>query len=411
MNIPSSLASGALAESPYARELRKGVPQLRFGDSLEGEYLQARLSDSRLLIRVASVLSALLALMRAGETLYAGTWNFISLTALSFIVVTSLALAWISWSAHYLRLYTPWAQILVPTRSTVAAAQVAFVAAQGHLEMLMVLPIMLFAPFFFLGLRYRPAILASVLTVAVYVVFAVLCGIAMPVAIRSYAFLLVGLIGIVVAARYMERSARQGFLEGRLIAELAQHDGLTQTKNRRMFDEHLSYLWHLAIEHRHCVSLFLIDIDHFKAYNDRYGHQAGDQALRDVAQALRAFVRKPTDILARYGGEEFAVILYNADAGKAREIADQMRQAVVDLNIEHRASSAGTRVTISVGVAALVPNGDRSPRGALQLADEALYDAKINGRNRVEARGDAQHDLLVTGVFATDTLRPVKLSR
>jgi diguanylate cyclase (GGDEF)-like protein len=125
-----------------------------------------------------------------------------------------------------------------------------------------------------------------------------------------------------------------------------------------------------------------------------------------VAQALRNFVRQPADILARYGGEEFAVILYDADIRKAREVADRMRRAVAELNIEHHGSSAHARVTISLGVAAVVPNLNRSPSGALQLADQALYEAKVRGRNRIEIRNEGHHDLLVTGVFAVGTGRP-----
>jgi diguanylate cyclase (GGDEF)-like protein len=382
------------------------MPQLRFEPALEAEYLWARLSESRLLIRIACALGALLAIFRIAETLYQGTWSSVSLTALGFVSGSSVALAAVAWSSYYQRLYMPWARILIPTRNMVAAAQIATLASQGQLEMLMVLPIMLFAPFFFLGLRYRAALVCSVLTVAVYVFFTTLYALATPVVLRSYVFLLTGLIGFAVAAWHVERSARLGFLEGCLVAELAQHDSLTQTKNRRVFDEHLTSLWQLAIAHQRSICLFLIDIDHFKAYNDRYGHQAGDRALRHVAQAVRGFVRRPTDILARYGGEEFAVILYDADIGKARETAEQMRRAVADLSIEHLGSGECGRVTISLGVASVIPNLVRSPRGALQLADEALYEAKILGRNRVAVRDAAQHDLLVTGVFAADSIRP-----
>jgi diguanylate cyclase (GGDEF)-like protein len=394
------LDPGALSDSPYARELRRGVSDLRFEARMEAEYLHARLSESRVLIRISCVLSAVLALLRGAEKVHEGAWDIVSLIDLAIVIAGSIALASIAWSSHYQRLYMTWARILIPTRNVLIAAQVASVAARGQLEMLMVLPIMLFGPFFFLGLRYRAGLFCSAVTVAAYVTCANFFHLSLPVALRSYVFLLVGVIAYIVAARHLERCSRLAFLEGRLVTELAQHDSLTGTKNRRVFDEHLCRVWQRAVDHGQGIAIVLIDIDYFKAYNDRYGHQAGDQALRRVAQALRSFVRQPADILARYGGEEFAVVLYDADIRKAREVAERMRRAVTELNVEHQGSSAGGRVTISLGVAAIVPNVNRSPHGALQLADQALYEAKVRGRNRVEVRDEAHHDLLVTGVFA-----------
>lgn len=386
------------------------MPHLRFEARLEAEYLYARLFESRLLIRVACVLVGVLALLRGAEKMYEGAWNSILLIDLTIVIGGSIALASIAWSSQYQRLYMTWARILIPTRNMVVAAQVAAAAAHGQLEMLMVLPIMLFGPFFFLGLRFRAALFCCVVTVAAYVICATFFNLPLPVAIRSYVFLLIGVIAYVVAARHLERSSRLAFLEGRLITELAQHDSLTGTKNRRIFDEHLQQLWQQAVDNGHAITILLIDIDFFKAYNDRYGHQAGDQALRSVAQALRNFVRRPPDILARYGGEEFAVILYDTDIRKVRDVAEQMRRAVAELNIEHCGSSACARVTISLGVAAVEPTANRNPRGALQLADQALYEAKVRGRNRVEIRDEEHHTLLVTGVFAVGTARPARIA-
>jgi diguanylate cyclase (GGDEF)-like protein len=405
-----SLDPGALPDSPYARELRRGVPRLRFDARVEAEYLHARLFESRVLIRVACVLAAVLALLRGAEKVYGGAWNLVLLVDLGIVIGGSIALAALAWSTHYQRLYMAWARIFVPARNVVVAAQIAAVAAHGQLEMLMVLPIILFGPFFFLGLRFRAALFCGLVTVVAYVLSAVYFDLPLSVATRSYVFLVVGLIAYMVAARHLEGSSRRSFLEGRLITQLAQHDSLTGTKNRRVFDEHLHHSWQRAVDERHAIAILLIDIDYFKAYNDRYGHQAGDQALRCVAQALGNFVRQPPDILARYGGEEFAVILYDTDIRKVRDVAEQMRRAVADLNIEHRGSSACARVTISLGVAAVEPAANRSARGVLQLADQALYEAKIRGRNRVEVREEEHHTLLVTGVFAVGTARPPRIA-
>ena len=148
----------------------------------------------------------------------------------------------------------------------------------------------------------------------------------------------------------------------------------------------------------------MVDIDHFKAYNDWAGHQAGDETLRRVAQTLQTFVKRPLDVLARYGGEEFAVVSYDIDSNEAEMLAERMRVAVGALAIKHEGATAGGSVTISIGVAVIQPSADRRSRGALQLADQALYEAKVRGRNRVELLDDVAHRLLVTGVFAKHAL-------
>jgi diguanylate cyclase (GGDEF)-like protein len=127
-------------------------------------------------------------------------------------------------------------------------------------------------------------------------------------------------------------------------------------------------------------------------------------ALRRVAQSLQTLVIRPDDVLARYGGEEFAVLSYDIDAREAESLAEKMRRAVGGLAIKNEGSHPGLAVSISVGVAVIEPSADRRSRGALQLADQALYEAKVRGRNRVELLDDAAHRLLVTGVFSRDAL-------
>ena len=172
------------------------------------------------------------------------------------------------------------------------------------------------------------------------------------------------------------------------MAALAMTDGLTGVLNRRAFDEALSREWEHTVRTTGQMSLLLLDIDHFKDFNDTYGHQAGDDCLRVVAAAIRGTLWRPTDILARYGGEEFAVILPDVDALGAVEVAERIRQAITDMKIPHLKSQAGRgKVTASIGVAtALSRSGGtiRMPEGLLLAADTALYKAKRNGRNRVD---------------------------
>lgn len=387
-------------DSPYAAELQRHPPAMRFAPALEAQYQRNRLLDSQTLIRVAAILGVVLTVARAVEEAYEGVWSTLLWTGILFVIASSAVLAAIAWSPRFERLYPLWGRLIVPARNSIIAAQIAAAAARGQTEMLIVMPITFIGPFFFLGLPLRTSLVCAASTVISYLACATLFGLPATVALRTDVLLFGVIIACAIAVWNLEKTARLSFLEGGFIAELAQRDALTGTKNRRVFDEHLEQLWRHAIDDERAIAILLIDIDHFKAYNDHYGHQAGDQTLCRVAQAVQKIVSRPLDILTRYGGEEFAAILYDVDDTGARDAANRICRAVAELNIDHRGSRTAPRVTISVGVAAIQPTTDRTPRGALQLADQALYKAKVSGRNRVEVMDDDQHSLLVTGVFA-----------
>lgn len=168
------------------------------------------------------------------------------------------------------------------------------------------------------------------------------------------------------------------------LARMARLDSLTQLPNRRSFDETLEQEWRRLAREEQDLSLVLCDIDCFKQYNDTYGHQAGDDCLRQVAQALQGCVRRAGDMACRYGGEEFIFLLPNTPLEGAALFADRVRQAVECLALPHNTSRAGSVVTLSLGVAARVPCAE-GPAGLIKAADEALYRAKEAGRNRVVA--------------------------
>lgn len=170
------------------------------------------------------------------------------------------------------------------------------------------------------------------------------------------------------------------------LSRLAMTDGLTGLANRRAFDAALEKEWLRIRRSNGDLSLVLIDLDHFKSFNDRYGHQVGDDCLRSVAAAIQATLRRPADLAARYGGEEIAVILPDTDAEGAFKVADDIRRAVQDLHISHIGNGDGL-VTLSAGVATALSRIGASaqmPSALLQAADTALYKAKSHGRNRVE---------------------------
>ncbi|MBL8266866.1 GGDEF domain-containing protein, partial [Steroidobacter sp.] len=159
-------------------------------------------------------------------------------------------------------------------------------------------------------------------------------------------------------------------------------------------------VWAQAAREGRPLTLLMIDIDHFKAYNDRFGHQAGDECLRRVAWSLSDHARRPLDIAARYGGEEFAMILYDARRQHAEDMARQIQAGIESLAIAHTVPSAtaGNRLTVSIGIACVQPTADRSHYGFIQLADEALYAAKERGRNCIVIM-DKEYGDLTTGSF------------
>jgi diguanylate cyclase (GGDEF)-like protein len=168
------------------------------------------------------------------------------------------------------------------------------------------------------------------------------------------------------------------------LEELASLDGLTGLANRRAFDRQIEREWQRACENREPVSLLMIDIDHFKAFNDRYGHVAGDTCLRAVAETLSLVTLDEAVLVARYGGEEFALLLPGLGLERAAALADEARKTVEDILINHSEAPCG-HVTISIGVESIVPEKYQTPATLIEAADHALYDAKRRGRNTVVA--------------------------
>lgn len=165
------------------------------------------------------------------------------------------------------------------------------------------------------------------------------------------------------------------------LEQLATQDGLTQIANRRTFNRIVEVEWERMQRDQQFLSLLLIDVDHFKRYNDHYGHQAGDQCLCQVAQVLKQSAKRPADLVARYGGEEFAVLLPQTDAAGAIQVAKAIQAALHSLALEHRYSPVGPYVTVSMGLSSVVPSNDLSIDQWVYQADQALYAAKAQGRN------------------------------
>ena len=168
------------------------------------------------------------------------------------------------------------------------------------------------------------------------------------------------------------------------LERISNYDGLTAIPNRRYFEHFYDLEWRRARRENKWITLIMIDVDFFKAYNDRHGHLAGDDCLKKIAQALQ-LVNRASDLVSRYGGEEFVAVLSGTDPAGALLITERMRQRVHSLRVPHGDSSVSPFVTVSMGIASHIPEGSSSPADLLLKADQALYLAKSTGRDRIQA--------------------------
>lgn len=304
------------------------------------------------------------------------------------------------------RFYTRWYDVGIMTVAPLFGIGIVIMAAfSPPNEVPLVGGRLLLVAFFFyfmIGLRFREAVFANLIVFAALAIAAVASS--MVTTTSTYLLFtlfcanLIGLFGS-YALEYANRTA---FLEHRQLSEVATHDGLTALLNRAAFEDQIRRVWQQAQRDRQTVAVIMIDIDCFKRYNDRYGHIAGDECLRRVSNALRdAARRRPLDFVARYGGEELVAVLYGADKSYGESISRSLLSAVRELQIPHAGSEAQPYVTVSVGVVSVDAYRMASHDAAIEYADQALYAAKNQGRDRYVAAEpvQAKPDLAATAVL------------
>ncbi|HWK75743.1 MAG TPA: GGDEF domain-containing protein [Povalibacter sp.] len=300
----------------------------------------------------------------------------------------------------YTRLYDRWfslaARIVAPIHAISFVAIDILMNAQGY-SFSALMPLVVLGPYFLFGLQQAQAVGTALLVVAAYAIGGYLAGI--DGGQRWFDITVVLFTGCMGAAVHYSllKSLRHTYISTQLLSESANRDPLTGIHNRRRFDEHAARVWQQASRTGVPVALLMIDIDHFKPFNDHGGHQAGDACLIEVASVIGRAARRPLDLVARYGGEEFAVLLYDAHRERAEDLCHLLHAHLADKNLVHPAFS-GERVTFSIGGACVTPHPLRRVEGLIQLADEALYAAKERGRNRSVIM-DQEYDTLDTGAF------------
>lgn len=395
---PVAIKASQNLKSPYADQRQVGFRWLVFSDFVEEEFRQHYARSAVLRARLLPIIGLITTLVATGYTLSRQDIHPIVVTFNIGILLPMLsATLWLSGQPANHRLYQfllagsalligMWISSHV-TRESLAGNSYYFGAEVGWI----------FLVWLILGLPFRHAALTA-LTISGLYIFGLSAWQfpAQETVLATSMLLMVNVIGGFCCYQ-LEYTVRRSFLESKVLGQLAERDGLTGLYNRRSFDEYIERIWRQSRREQQPLTIMLVDIDHFKSFNDCYGHQAGDDALKEVATVINLSAQRPLDFAARFGGEEFALVLYGPAKGYGRELPDQLRMAVRELKIVNEESPTDHYLTVSIGVAMVHPDAKRSIAGAIQMADEALYEAKEAGRNQVMVRAPDAH--VQTGRF------------
>ncbi|TLX62228.1 GGDEF domain-containing protein [Stutzerimonas nosocomialis] len=394
MDAQESQSTGEFLDTPYGHQLHAGFGRLLFAKGLEQEF-RHYLQDQAL---ASQRLGALLLLLVVSLYLYAEV-SFLVMGDPEWIVelvmlrgcqaLVGLMVLGLTFSGRHARTLAQWFYplALLLVGAIAARIDIHYTAVEQALSFRYGAGLLIVCAFVFLGITFWRSLVSASLIVLVdlAMAFSILRPAQMPehwIAISYYVLLLfIGAIG-----RYgHEYSQREQFLVRKLLGWVAEHDALTGLANRRSYDGSLRRLAALAHREGRALTLMLLDLDNFKAYNDLLGHPAGDELLRRFAGLLAGFARRPLDVAARVGGEEFSLLLYDCDGEAAARLADQIRQALKDSGLQHPAEAKGTPITVSIGIAVLAP--EQSEGALYKRADTALYQAKQAGKDRFVLHG------------------------
>jgi diguanylate cyclase (GGDEF)-like protein len=371
--------------SVYADQLKRGFAGLRFDGLLEKDFRDSYVAQNLPRARLSGLIALIIVLAVTCIDLLLGSGMGGPLNTLRLGVLCPLLVA--LGAAISVPAVQRYYNEVVAVGVTLIGIVITYIAHLGALGgssyVLAGLVVVVLYGCLFLGLLFHLAITVTALLIGTH--FAVGIAVGLPFDQLYYSTAILGGAGVIgaISAFNLEHALRTNFLETRLLNELAERDGMTGLYNRRIFDDYVERLWRQSRREGTAVAIIFVDIDFFKLYNDLYGHQAGDDCLKRVAKCIARGAKRPFDFAARYGGEEFVLVLYGPPEDYARSVPEQIRRDVLELAIPHAASMVAKHVTVSVGLALASAGSTRSLAGAIQTADEALYQAKREGRNRV----------------------------
>ena len=373
-------------DSPYLRQLREGFRLLRFDGEMEAAYNRYHAGVFLLRMRWSLLVAIVLFLAFAvldSISLPEGVRGQVLGIRLG-LVGPMLVLSWLATYRSSLHSHL---QLIGGACSLACGLGIAGIiwVARAHDFPLPYEGIILATVFFYFltGLRFVAAALCGWLTFAAYLTVELVSGLDSAVLLYNLFFLATANVIGSVGCYFLEYATRQNFLAQGLLQDLAEKDSLTGLLNRRAFGERAEASWRQALREQQPIAVAMMDVDFFKRYNDHYGHSAGDEALRAVSGVIGRQARRPLDMTARYGGEEFVGLWYGLDEAAVLRLLEQLRAEVEGLGLGHAKSDIAPVVTISIGLAWLVPEPHQRLADALRVADVALYLAKEQGRNRV----------------------------
>ncbi|MGA4447084.1 diguanylate cyclase domain-containing protein [Ectopseudomonas chengduensis] len=383
----------AIPENRYAEQLRRGFRFLRFSQPLEQEYhqyiskVQARYQKIAVLLglgiwMIFSLVDALrLDLWQRFPDYPAALWGLLLVRGSIIFTLCLLALLLLNGSRKH---YGP--QVVTVTLLSLVLGTTLTIIFYQNLSVPIsnsVLLLMAITLFFPLGLSFRGNLLLAAASLPLVVAPGLwLLSETQHVDHLRLCFIFsLALLICAMGAYVRDHTQREQFLLLQLLDWQANHDPLTALHNRRSFTQHLDLVLRQANRESAKVALLMLDIDHFKRFNDHYGHQAGDDALRQVGRLLQNFARRPMDMAVRLGGEEFALLLYDCDAEQLQTLGEALRSGLATLNIAHAASPTADHLTVSMG-ARLAMDGESSEELYRQV-DDLLYQAKQAGRNQL----------------------------
>ncbi|HWK74642.1 MAG TPA: GGDEF domain-containing protein [Povalibacter sp.] len=409
MTSPSSTAPGKPRRrrtTALGRLYSRILPPLSFDQPLESQFRRWYVEHVHARIRNAMwipMLALLIAMFVGGpvkelrETIF-GAHNdrIVDLLRFALIAPSCLAMLLVTYTRLYERWFSLTAQIVAPIHAMSFVAIDILMNTQGY-SFSALMPLVVLGPYLLFGMLQAQAVRTVIMIVVAYAVGGHLAGLTGGQRMFDLAVLIfASCLG--AAIHYsLQKALRHNYLSTQLMSESLNRDALTGIHNRRMFDEHTARVWQQATRTGVPLALLMIDIDHFKAFNDRGGHQAGDACLIKVAGMLNRASRRPLDLAARYGGEEFVILLYDTQRERVEDICRQLHANLAALAIGHPAFDA-EHVTFSIGAACVEPQLGRRVEGLIQLADEALYTAKERGRNCTVVM-DREYATLNTGAF------------
>lgn len=391
----------------FRERIGRLLPPLTFAQPLESQYRNWHIEHARERVQISMfpAMGVILILALAGgpvaemrHTLFAADQQqVVDLLRFAVILPTCAAMLLVT----YTKVYSRWLPFTAPLVAMIQGLCLIIfdllMRRQGY-TLSAVMPMLVLSAYMLFGMMHIQATVIASLLVAAYGFSGWVAGINSGQRLFDVAMTCFALVLGYCFHYSFARTQRLNWFRNMMLTDTVHRDALTNIGNRRIFDVQIERLWNQAIRTRVPIALLLVDLDHFKAFNDHAGHQAGDACLARVAGAIAMSARRPLDLAARYGGEEFVVLLFDVKRERVEELCRELHANVAALQLPHPASGVGPHVSVSIGAACVEPQTGRHHEGLIQLADEALYAAKEGGRNRTVVM-DREYATLTTGAF------------